>query len=175
MPAIIDGSVGSQFPTTIGVGNATPSASGAGITFPATQSASTDANTLDDYEEGTFSPTINGTSTVGTATYSDQVGRYTKIGRTVSIQIYITWSSGTGTGNFNIGNLPFTSASNVFAAVALWVENVTLPANTVVTGYVAQNSTRIDPQTYPLGGGTQSSITYDASGSMMISGTYIVA
>ena len=49
MPAIIDGSVGSQFPTTIGVGNATPSTSGAGITFPATQSASSDANTLDDY------------------------------------------------------------------------------------------------------------------------------
>jgi hypothetical protein len=39
--------------TTVGVGGATPAASGAGITFPATQSASTDANTLDDYEEGT--------------------------------------------------------------------------------------------------------------------------
>ena len=42
--------------TTLGVGAATPSASGAGITFPATQSASTDANTLDDYEEGTWTP-----------------------------------------------------------------------------------------------------------------------
>jgi hypothetical protein len=41
---------------TISVGNATPSTSGAGITFPATQSASSDANTLDDYEEGTFTP-----------------------------------------------------------------------------------------------------------------------
>jgi len=154
--------------------NGTGFATMSGVTFPATQVPSADANTLDDYEEGTFNPTINGTSTVGTATYSTQVGRYTKIGRTVSIQIYITWSGGTGTGNFNIANLPFTSASNVFTAVALWVENVTIPANTVVTGYVSQNSTRIDPQTYPLGGGTQSSITYDASGSMMLSGTYIV-
>lgn len=38
--------------STISVGAATPSTSGAGITFPATQSASTNANTLDDYEEG---------------------------------------------------------------------------------------------------------------------------
>jgi hypothetical protein len=41
----------------IGIGGATPSASGTGITFPATASASTDANTLDDYEEGTWTPT----------------------------------------------------------------------------------------------------------------------
>jgi len=161
--------------TTIGVGGATPSASGAGITFPATQSASSDANTLDDYEEGTFNPTINGTSTVGTATYAAQVGRYTKIGRTVSIQIYLSWSSGTGTGNFVIENLPFTSASSVFTAVALWIENVTIPASTVVTAYVGQSVTSVQPQTYPLGGGTQSSIAYDASGSIMLAGTYIVA
>jgi len=38
-----------SFGTTIGVGGATASASGAGISFPATQSASSDANTLDDY------------------------------------------------------------------------------------------------------------------------------
>ena len=45
-----------SFTTTIGVGGATASASGTGITFPATQSASSDANTLDDYEEGTWTP-----------------------------------------------------------------------------------------------------------------------
>ena len=42
---------GGSFATTIGVGGATPAASGSGISFPATQSASSDANTLDDYEE----------------------------------------------------------------------------------------------------------------------------
>lgn len=41
----------------IGLGNSTPS-SGMGIKFPATQSASSDANTLDDYEEGTWTPTL---------------------------------------------------------------------------------------------------------------------
>jgi hypothetical protein len=49
----VDSGQRTKFPTTIGVGGATPSASGSGISFPATQSASSDANTLDDYEEGT--------------------------------------------------------------------------------------------------------------------------
>lgn len=56
---------------------------GAGITFPATQSASTDANTLDDYEEGTWTPTQGaGLTVVGTFSSS---GTYTKIGRSVTI------------------------------------------------------------------------------------------
>jgi hypothetical protein len=64
--------------TTIGVGAATPSTSGAGITFPATDSPSSNANTLDDYEEGTYTPTFASmTVNSGTAVYS---GKYTKIG-----------------------------------------------------------------------------------------------
>jgi hypothetical protein len=64
----------------MGVGATSPATSGVGITFPATQSASTDANTLDDYEEGSWTPTItNATS------YSTQAGRYTKIGNLVTI------------------------------------------------------------------------------------------
>jgi hypothetical protein len=96
--------------TTLGVGNATPSASGAGITFPATQSASTDANTLDDYEEGTWTPAITfGGGSTG-ITYSSQSGFYTKIGNTVTVQFRINLSSkGSSTGSVALGGLPFTS------------------------------------------------------------------
>jgi hypothetical protein len=88
----------------LGVGNATPSTSGAGITFPATQSASTDANTLDDYEEGTWTPNVG-----GTATYTFQEGVYTKIGNTVFVRGQIIINSiGTGAVN-NIGGLPFSA------------------------------------------------------------------
>ena len=75
-----------SFTTTIGVGAATPSASGSGITFPATQSASTNANTLDDYEEGTFTGALV-CSTSGTITLnaSFNTGAYTKIGRLVTV------------------------------------------------------------------------------------------
>lgn len=73
--------------TTIGVGNATPAASGAGITFPATQSASTEANTLDDYEEGTWTPTQGSGLTVVGAFSS--AGSYTKIGNVVTVRGYV--------------------------------------------------------------------------------------
>jgi hypothetical protein len=106
--------------TTIGVGGATPSASGSGITFPATQSASSDANTLDDYEEGIFTPVLeNFTNTAGRTL----TGRYTKIGRLVTIIISISAGTQTltSTGNSSdIGGLPFTVTNGVsfFAGVA---------------------------------------------------------
>jgi len=91
---------------TISVGNATPSTSGAGITFPATQSASTDVNTLDDYEEGTWTPSVG-----GTATYTTQAGTYTKIGRVVHVRFILTINViGTGS-QLVISGLPFTESS----------------------------------------------------------------
>jgi len=87
----------------------TTSADGIGITFPATQSASSNANTLDDYEEGTWTPTVQfGGGSTG-ITYSSQVGNYTKIGDTVRIFVYIGLSNkGSSTGSITIQTLPFT-------------------------------------------------------------------
>jgi hypothetical protein len=101
-----------KFGTTVGVGAATPSTSGAGITFPATQSASTDPNTLDDYEEGTFVPTdASGEGLTFTSAY----GAYTKIGRMVFAQINIAYPVTANTANSLVGSLPFTvnTGSNV--------------------------------------------------------------
>jgi len=92
---------------------------GGQITFPATQSASSDANTLDDYEEGTFTPTFTASgSAPSSVTYSNQNGRYTKIGRLVYIEVYvrITAYSG-GSGEVRIGNLPFTAAGAPYSGV----------------------------------------------------------
>ena len=99
-----------KFATTIGVGNATPSASGSGITFPATQSASSDANTLDDYEEGTWTPSLRfGGLTTG-ITYSVQNGTYTKVGNLVFIRVTLVLSSkGSATGTATIASVPFNS------------------------------------------------------------------
>jgi len=100
--------------TTIGVGAATPSASGSGVTFPATQSASSDVNTLDDYEEGTWTPSIG-----GTATYTTQIGTYTKIGNvvTVSGQLVIN-VVGSGSSTV-ISGLPFSSAATYSYGVSI--------------------------------------------------------
>jgi hypothetical protein len=96
--------------STISVGNVAPSTSGAGITFPATQSASSDANTLDDYEEGTWTPVATATS--GSFTTVNTEGTYTKIGRqvTVCFTVYIV-DKGTAAGYVGMTGLPFTSAN----------------------------------------------------------------
>jgi hypothetical protein len=81
-------------------------ATGTGITFPATQSASSDANTLDDYEEGTWTPSLG-----GTATYTTQSGSYIKIGRMVTVKgTFAVLLIGTGSNN-SISGLPFTCNS----------------------------------------------------------------
>jgi hypothetical protein len=79
-----------------------------GIGFPATQVASSDPNTLDDYEEGTFDFGIAfGGSSVG-VTYTIRAGQYTKVGRKVTVTGYIILSSkGAEVGNATITGLPF--------------------------------------------------------------------
>jgi hypothetical protein len=96
------------FASTIGVGGATPAASGAGITFPASASASTDANTLDDYEEGPYTITTNAnlTANAGYATF-----QYTKIGRQVTVNGGLVVSAVSSTNDVTI-SLPFTSKGN---------------------------------------------------------------
>ena len=104
------GTVNGQFNQYgLGIGSGVPS-SGMGITFPATQSASTDANTLDDYEEGTWTPSLKfGGASVGMAGTFE--GYYTKIGRLVSGQGRMILSAkGSSTGAATLA-LPFTSAA----------------------------------------------------------------
>ncbi len=105
-----------SFTTTLGVGAATAAASGAGITFPATQSASSDANTLDDYEEGTWTPTIAGSGTAGVNTYVVQSGAYTKVGNTVTIFFYVqlTAKDGAMSGSYaKVAGFPFSPKSSI--------------------------------------------------------------
>ena len=82
---------------------------GGQIKFPATQVPSADANTLDDYEEGTFTPSL---STPGTATYSTQDGKYTKIGRLFLLQGQLVINLiGTGSPTSNISGSPFSTVT----------------------------------------------------------------
>lgn len=82
----------------------------AGIQFPATQAASADANNLDDYEEGTWTPVIGGSGGTAGQTYTTQVGYYQKIGKRVTLDFNVVLSAaGTITGTPQIQGLPFTS------------------------------------------------------------------
>jgi len=95
------------------VGTTTTTANGGvlelsgGITFPATAVAASNANTLDDYEEGTWTPSLG-----GTATYSVQTGRYTKIGQIVTVHFIIQVNT-IGTGSVTqVSGLPFACVQN---------------------------------------------------------------
>lgn len=153
---------------------------GAGaVKFPGTQAASSDANALDDYEEGTFTPTVSGDGTAGAGTYTTQVGRYTKIGHRVFFDIRVGWSAHTGTGNLLISNLPFTStaASGYFASpYAGYISSLTLPANTYLAAYLGVSRTYITMLSVSTAGGSVSgnTLALDTAAEIFISGSYMV-
>lgn len=102
------------------------------LAFPATQNPSSDPNTLDDYEEGTFTPTFTAGTVPTGVTYSTQLGYYTKIGNQVDfyLRIVLTSKGSGGAGNATLAGLPFT-ANNPGATIAvcgLNIGNVTLVA-----------------------------------------------
>jgi hypothetical protein len=87
--------------------------SGVGIAFPATQVASSDANTLDDYEEGTWTPQAGSEGGVLTATYTAQSGKYVKIGNRVWATFDVQLASRTTGGSICLlYGLPFSVANN---------------------------------------------------------------
>ena len=86
-------------------------ANGVGVAFPETQSASTNANTLDDYEEGEWTPTLSTNGFSGSATLSSAVGSYTKVGRLVYVRAAITMSIFCYPSAYTVlSGLPFTAA-----------------------------------------------------------------
>jgi hypothetical protein len=96
---------------------AVTNANGVGITFPTTaiSHSSSNANTLDDYEEGTWTPSVG-----GTATYFSQTGKYTKIGNMVSIFCLMRINAiGTGS-TTTISGLPFTAGQRGGGGMTYW-------------------------------------------------------
>lgn len=102
---------------SVGLGNVTLSGSGVGVQFPATQSASSDVNTLDDYEEGTWTPTANNIS------FSAATGKYTKIGNLVTVTFSVTFPATADTNNAQVASLPFNIG---FASAVAINGNITL-------------------------------------------------
>lgn len=87
------------------------------IRFPTAQNASADANTLDDYEEGTWTPQWKGSGTAGTFTYSHQQGAYIKIGQLIywMCGLRVTAITVAPTGNLAVIGLPFTPSYSPFS------------------------------------------------------------
>jgi hypothetical protein len=160
---------------TIVNGNLVIGTAGKGIDFSADPSAPGMTSELfDDYEEGTFTPTVVGSTSAGTATYVSALGRYTKTGRTVEFEIYLDWNSGNGTGNLLFGGLPFTAtATQPFSSVSLgYLHNFNWAASTFPMALAI--GTQVNFFVQALGGGAIAAMGYAASGTAYVSGTYTV-
>lgn len=145
-------------------------ASGGQIKFPASQNASANANTLDDYEEGTFTPAAAfGGGTTG-ITYGTQSGAYTKIGNQLGLRIRLTLTSnGSSTGNFTITDLPFALAGSPSTAFAAYASNLTGTSGGVVATVTSGTTMNV----FYLGTGTAtllSDTTVTDTGDFIITG-----
>jgi len=129
---------------------ASTSANGVGITFPATQSASTNANTLDDYEEGTWSSSVGFVSSGSnpSVTFNYVVATYTKIGRVVTcglrFSIASVVSAGSG-GYLQISGFPFaadTTAGNCYCGIIGWNSNGSWTTNQPNSWEMESNQTK---------------------------------
>jgi hypothetical protein len=95
------------------------------IVFPASQNASTNVNTLDDYEEGTWTPVIGGSGGTSGQAYTYQVGRYVKVGKLVFASFNVLLSTlGTVTTNAQIQGFQFaaenTTNQNACVVITTW-------------------------------------------------------
>ena len=150
-------------------GNLFPAATSQGICFGVT--SDTAANRLEDYEEGTWTPIIVGSSSAGSGTYSTQSGTYTKIGRTVTFEFALTWTNHSGSGYIYIGGFPFNSATQTYYPVQ--TEQITLGSgNVAITARIESSSNQGFLINSPTGGGDRAAIAMDTTGSVNGSGTY---
>jgi hypothetical protein len=151
-----------------------------GISFPATQSAQSDANTLDDYEQGTFNAVISdGTNN---ATMSVTQCSYVKIGRQVSITGYISTSSlGSVSGALRITGLPFanTAGNNFQSSVSIgFGGSLAITAGNAVSGYIGGGASFITLTVWSAAGGTSNLTNSQWSGSgggIILASTYFAA
>ena len=82
-----------------------------------------------DYEEGTWTPEIKGTTGAGTASYSSQVGKYLKIGNWVYLTWVLGWSSGSAGGEMRTTGFPFTPATDCTGMGSVMFNNVSIHSN----------------------------------------------
>lgn len=133
------------------------------------------ANALDDYEQGTFTPTIIGTTAAGVGTYTTQNGRYTKIGNRVAFEITLVWTAHTGTGNMRAAGLPFTVSTNSnFVPVTITYSNLTSPSSSFVQCDLENNTTEVRIQSNVIATGVTAALAIDTAATVRMQGTYEV-
>lgn len=120
------------------------------------------AHTLDDYEEGTWTPAVEGSGgSAGSIAYSTQTGTYTKIGRIVFLKARIILTNkGSWTGNASITGLPFTTPS-IEGSGVVWGDGLNITSGHSLVALAGSSNTQIDLYEY---GDTTGVFPLDMSG-----------
>ena len=127
--------------------------SGKGVVLGAT--SNTDANTLDDYEEGSYTPALRGGTTTGSATYHSRQGSYTKIGNTVHIQGGIHCNSMGGLdGYVYVTGLPFAAEAQSYTINFSYAGSLNITGGTTIVGYTSSNDSEFIIRHWDASGGT---------------------
>lgn len=149
-----------------------------GINFPSTQNASSDANTLDDYEEGSWTPVFTADTPPTSVTYSSRSGTYTKIGDVVYIRCTVILSSkGTGgSGTVYITGLPFSAAGLSGGYAYQNLGGLCYPSSgdtfTAIYGAVYDNGSAIVTHSAPGATSTMQWSQYGNASKISFSGSY---
>jgi hypothetical protein len=145
-----------------------------GLKFPGTQVTSSDANTLDDYEEGAWTPGVTVGS--GSVSLNTSSGVYTKIGRMVTATGYLNVSSSTGSGFLRITNLPFTCSNSDAAAgpASFYYDVLNASPGQPLMGYVVKNTTYILIESDSSGSGIDAAGVLATGSIIKVTVTYIV-
>ena len=161
---------------TIINGNLVIGTAGKGIDFSTDpHAAGMTSELLDDYEEGTWTPIIVGTTTAGSASYSLQEGTYTKIGRQVTVNCAVTYTGHTGTGFMRVAGLPFTTRNdNQYSSFLIDAGNLTVPASTFPFAQVRPNGTQVGINSMSVVSGSSSALAMDAAATLFFQATYFV-
>lgn len=150
---------------------------GGQITFPATQAPSSGANTLDDYEEGTWTPVLGGAGGTSGQTYGTQVGSYIKIGKLVMAYFDLTLTAkGTITGNCQISGLPFAADSGGTLVASFSVAFVGLVSTWAQVMGIILASTSVAPligMTVPAVSNNTALTTADIANTTVVRGTIV--
>lgn len=150
---------------------------GKGIDFSATPGTGT-SELLNDYEEGNWTPTMTASSS-GTITLNGSFtgGKYTKIGRQVTVTAYLYVSSvASPAGDLYIEGLPFTSGGDIgnYSAANLWTTGQNAASVTTIFARVARNDTKILLQNYAAGAVAALANKVQNGNEFSISATYFV-
>lgn len=138
-----------------------------------------DSGVIDSDKTTSFTPTVTGSGTAGTGTYTGtgQHGRYSLNGNRIDFTIALAWTAHTGAGNLEVSGLPVAAINQTGLATAVVVmsHNIGPGTGKQIQAYIGSNATKISLWAADDVGGAGAAVALDTAGELYISGSYFIA